>query len=393
MKAQQIQTDKERTLFKISLVFSIICWVALVVTVIGLLYGLMIGFFLFVAQAMFIAYIRGHAVKLSPLQLPQLHQKVVEAAGKLEMPIVPEAYVLQAGGALNAFATKFIGRNFIVIFSDLVNACDPEGKEIDTIVGHELGHLALGHLRWMIVLAPARLFPWLGAAYSRACEYSCDRCGMEVAGDLDAACRGLTVLAAGGKLSRQVNMSAYIAQAQETSGFWSSIYELNASHPFLPKRIAALINWKSPGSITIPARSMMAYPLAPFFGFGVGGAAAAPLFIVAMIGIMAAIAIPQFQQYREKAQQAAAVESMDQVLHDCQAQAVIYNTKKKGKWPCNVEALGHATLASLATSNGWEVEVNCKDKYAALYYPEKDQTLYRAVMFETGEIKAGVLED
>jgi Zn-dependent protease with chaperone function len=367
--------------------------VALVATVIGILYGLLIGFFIFVAQAMLIAYIRGDAVKLSPDQLPHLHQRVVEAAGKLEMKKVPEAYVLQAGGALNAFATKFIGRNFIVLFSDLVDACDPEGKEIDAIIGHELGHLALGHLRWLTVLAPARFLPWLGAAYSRACEYSCDRCGMEVAGDLHSACRGLSVLAAGGKLSRQVNLNASIAQAQETGGFWTSIYELNASHPFLPKRIAALVNWKRPGSIPIPGRNILAYPLAPFFGFGaVGGGAAAPRVIVAMIGIMAALAIPQFQQYREKAKHASAMQSMDQILHDCQAQAVTY-TKQYGTWPCTVEDLGHSNLASLADSNGWEVQVDCQNKYVALYYPEKDQTHYRAVMFETGEIEAGVLED
>lgn len=393
MKAQQIQTDREKTLFKLSLVFSVICWVVLVVTIVGLLYGLMIGFFIFVAQAMLIAYLRGNAVKLSPDQLPHLYRKVVEAAGKLEMEKVPEAYVLQAGGALNAFATKFVGRNFIVVYSDLVDACDPDGREIDTIIGHELGHLALGHLRWLIVLAPARVFPWLGTAYSRACEYSCDRCGLEVAGDLESAGRGLAVLAAGGKLARQVNLQAYLAQAQETGGFWTSIYELNASHPFLPKRIAALINWKSPGSIAIPARSKLAYPLAPFFGVGVGGAAAAPMVAIAMIGIMAAIAIPQFQQYREKARQAAAIQSMDQVLHECQEKALAYNKKKKGKWPCSVEALGHATLASLADGNGWEVEVNCQDKYVAFYYPEDDQTHYRAVLLESGEIKSGIVKE
>jgi Zn-dependent protease with chaperone function len=391
MKATELRIRKEEILFKICLIFSTIIWAALVISVVGILYGLLLGMFFFCAQALMIAYIRGHAVKLSPEQLPHLHAKVVEAASKMEITEIPEAYVMQAGGTLNAFATKFFSRNFIVIFSDLIDACDPEGKEADMIIGHELGHLALGHLRWLVFLMPARLLPWIGAAYSRACEYSCDRCGLEIVDDLDTACRGLTILAVGGKLAPQVNLPAFAAQVQETGGFWTSIYELNASHPFLPKRIAALINWKNPGTVAIPGRKIMAYPLAPALGIGAGGAAAAPLVAVAVIGIMAAIAIPQFHHYREEARQAAALQGMDQVLRDGQNLAVAHS-QRNGTWPCTPEDLDDAALISKVASNGWEMEVNCEYNYLALFYPENNQTHYRAVIFETGEIEEGVYE-
>jgi Zn-dependent protease with chaperone function len=392
MKAAELRVPKERTLFRVCLVFSVICWAALVISIFGILYGLLIGMFLFFAQALMIAYIRGQAVRLSPDQLPHLHAKVVEAAGKLEMPKIPEAYVMQAGGALNAFATKFFNRSFIVIFSDLIDACDPNGREVDMIIGHELGHLALGHLRWRVFLLPAMLLPWIGAAYSRACEYSCDRCGAEIAGDLDTACRGLIILAAGGKLAPQVNQRAFVAQVQETGGFWTSIYELNASHPFLPKRVAALVNWKHPGTVAIPGRSLFAYPLAPALGIASGGAGAAPLVAVAAIGIMAAIAIPQFHAYREKAQHSIDIQTMDQILRLGQDLAVAHS-QQNGVWPCSIEDLDNEDLTARAADNGWELEVNCEYNYLAVFYPWNSQTHYRAVIFETGEIEGGILSD
>jgi hypothetical protein len=191
----------------------------------------------------------------------------------------------------------------VVIYTDLLEACGEEGKEIDMIIGHEIGHLALGHLKWLWFLIPSRIVPLLGSAYSRACEYSCDRCGNEAAGDMQAAARGLTILAAGGTYGKLTDLRAYVMQVKDTGGFWASVYELNASHPYLPKRIAALLNSQRPGLVPAVGRNPFAYPLAPFFGVASTGGSA-PLVMVAMVGIMAAIAIPQFETYRNKADMA-----------------------------------------------------------------------------------------
>ena len=51
------------------------------------------------------------------------------------------------------------------------------------MIAHELGHIHRGHVRWHFVLAPAPLVPFLGAALSRAREYTCDRYGAAGAAD------------------------------------------------------------------------------------------------------------------------------------------------------------------------------------------------------------------
>jgi Tfp pilus assembly major pilin PilA len=311
---------------------------------------------------------------------------------------------MQAGGALNAFATKFVGRNFIVIYSDLLDACDEDERELDMIIGHEIGHLSLGHLKWIWFLMPARVLPWLGPAYSRACEYSCDLCGYEAAGELDAAARGLAILAAGGKYGPQVNLDAFVKQAEDTTGFWTSVYELNARHPFLPKRVAALANHENPGTAPATRRHLLAYPLAPLFSMG---SVAGPglLMMVAIIGILAAIAIPQFAKYRDKAgHQETAPQSMmqredteqaamDTTLRDIYAAADRHKARA-GAWPCSMEELQLPEIAANAAAKQWQLWVNCNDRNAAIVFPGKDQKRhYRAIYFDSGAIAGGQLNE
>jgi hypothetical protein len=80
------------------------------------------------------------------------------------------------------------------------------------------------------------------------------------------------------------------------------VAELASSHPYLPKRVAMLAEWNAertgaPLPSAPPARPFFAYVLALF----VGRQAAGLLVAVYLIGIMAAIAIPNFMKYRERA--------------------------------------------------------------------------------------------
>lgn len=389
MKARELRTGSEKTLYALCILVSLAVWIVVVVTIVGLVYGLMIAFFLFIAHALFIAYIKGNGVKLSDAQLPAIYRKVVEASKKLGLETVPEAYVVQAGGMLNAFATKFVGRNFIVVYSDLLEACDEESGEMDMIIGHEIGHLALGHLKRIWFLLPAHIVPWLWPAYSRQREYSCDRCGYEVAGDFGSAARGLAILAAGGKYGRQVDLDAFTKQMEDTRGFWTSVYELNASHPFLPKRVAALVNVKSPGAARIPGRHPLAYPLAPVLALG-SPAGAGPLMLVAVIAIMAAIAIPQFAAYRERAEQAV----MDTSLRGIHEAARQFQARN-GSWPCSMDDLQLQDVVSLSSRKQWDLVVNCNDRLAAVLYSNgKDgKRSYRAIYFDSGNIESGDLRE
>ena len=81
-----LRLPRERTLFKMGLVFSAIAWVALVVTVIGLVYGALIGLFLLAARALFLAHVRGNGVRVSERQLPEVHASVKAAANESPQP-------------------------------------------------------------------------------------------------------------------------------------------------------------------------------------------------------------------------------------------------------------------------------------------------------------------
>ena len=158
----------------------------------------MFGAFVFLGHVLFITHVRGSGVRLGPDQLPELHARVTTIAGSIGLERVPDVYLMQAGGALNALATRLFGTNFVILFSDLLDACGDNEAARDMIIAHELGHVKAGHVRWHWLLLPSMLVPFLAGALSRAREYTCDRFGLAGAGDLDGALLGLTILAAGG---------------------------------------------------------------------------------------------------------------------------------------------------------------------------------------------------
>jgi hypothetical protein len=60
--------------------------------------------------------------------------------------VVPEAYLLQMGGMLNAFATRFLGRDFLVLYSDVVDGLADNPDALNFYIGHEIGHIKRKHL-------------------------------------------------------------------------------------------------------------------------------------------------------------------------------------------------------------------------------------------------------
>src|SRR5471030_40846 len=166
----------ETTLRAIALVLSIIIWLLLLFGTVGalLIYLLLFALFALVAHSALIAHLRGNAIRISAQQMPDLYQRLYTCARKLDMP-VPDAYLVNGNGVLNAFATRFLGRSFVVLLSDVVDSMEDRPDALNFYIGHELGHLRRHHLTWSKVLAPAMFLPLIGAAYSRAREYTCDR--------------------------------------------------------------------------------------------------------------------------------------------------------------------------------------------------------------------------
>ena len=170
---------------------------------------------------------------------------------------MPDMFVIQAGGAMNAFATRFFSRDFVVIYSDVLALARQRGEAaVGFIVAHELAHVARGHLKHRWLTLPARMIPYLGSAYSRAREYTCDRFGAHC--QPDGAVDGLLALAAGPMLYREVDADFFADQARTESGFWTRRAEVMSSHPHLTKRVAAVLSSGLPAPAYSPIRELSA---------------------------------------------------------------------------------------------------------------------------------------
>ena len=70
---------------------------------------------------------------------------------------------MQAGGILNAFATRFAARDFVVLYSDILEAYGVDSGEIRFLLGHEIGHIRSKHILKNMILLPGLLLPLLAA--------------------------------------------------------------------------------------------------------------------------------------------------------------------------------------------------------------------------------------
>lgn len=199
-------------------------YVGVIVLYLALRVGLLIG------------YLKGNAIKISENQLPEIYEIIKKQSSALGLASVPEVYLLQAGGLLNAFATRFMGTNYVVIYSDILDeAYENNMPTVEFIIGHELGHVKRKHVLKGILLFPSLIIPFLGAAYSRACEYTCDSIGAALSPK--GARTGLVLLASGKRLYKKVNIEKFMYQSENEESFWSWFSEKVSSHPKLSKRV------------------------------------------------------------------------------------------------------------------------------------------------------------
>src|SRR5579862_7867959 len=216
-------------------------------------------------RALRLTFLAG-AVKVSERQFPHIHALVRDGAYILDLPEVPECYVMQSP-IVNAMA---IGRDrpFVVVTTGLVNLHDEE--ELRWVVGHELGHILSGHAVYrtmmLILIQLAARIAWMPLGYLglraiiwgleewfRKSELSCDRAGLLAGQDVDAARRCLMKLAGGPYLS-ELNPDAFRDQAHEYDAvpdLRDSILKLlqlqGNTHPFAVVRFAELDHWANNG--------------------------------------------------------------------------------------------------------------------------------------------------
>jgi Zn-dependent protease with chaperone function len=311
----QLVYRNEERLFRWMLAWSLLAWGGLLIITFGLvLVYLLFGFLFYcVAQSALISYIKGNGVRITDEQFPDLKRQISACCRKLGLEEEPQAYLMQMGGMLNAFATRFLGRHFLVLYSDVVDGLADNPDALNFYIGHEIGHIKRKHLSWSTILMPASVLPLVGPAYARAREYTCDRHGLAACDNPQNAEHGLAVLAAGGKRARMMNNQAYVDQARHTEGFWMSFHELIGDYPWLVKRMAAVRALAAGQELRQPPRNKLAAVLALFVprtGAGAGAAAIVPIILIAVMAVGAAVAIPAYKQYQQRAQEMAALQSM-----------------------------------------------------------------------------------
>ena len=280
----------EDPLFWISTYVACSIWLVLLVLTVGLIIPIMLflGLLGLFTRSLLVSWVRGNALKVSAEQFPDLHVLFEQSCQRLGVQRAPELYLCQADGMLNALAVRFMRRDYVVLLSSVVDALKDRPEAIKFYMGHELAHIQRKHLTRHWWLAPAGLTPLLAPAYSRACEYTCDRHGLACCNNLEDAQRALVVLAAGSERWKAVNLAAFEAQAQDTGRFWMAVNELTADYPWLCKRLVRLKDRDA----SFPRRSAWAWliaALSPRLGYG--GAVVGFLYLLIMGGVILAMVL------------------------------------------------------------------------------------------------------
>lgn len=248
MQSSQIQSSRETLYFGISLFFSILIYIVAIVSVVGIAIALIVAAFIVYIQLMMLGSIRGNGVRIHQNQFPEIYARTQQLARDMGLSKTPDIFVVQSEGALNAFATRFLGRDMVVLYSEVFELAREQGQdELDFIIAHELAHVKRRHVWKNLLILPAGFIPFLSQAYSRSCEYTCDRHAAYMIQNPAAAKRALTLLGMGKGMYKEVNEDAYVQQIETESNAIVWLAEVLSTHPRIPKRVQAISQFAQTG--------------------------------------------------------------------------------------------------------------------------------------------------
>lgn len=188
-----------------------------------------------------------NAVRVDARVLPQLAEALATISARTGMTIPLEAYV-HHDSSVNAFVAKGSEQILVVLSSATVNKLTAD--ELNFVIGHELGHVAFGHVD-VPVLRPNepgdldRRALMQVMAWQRGAEISADRMGLVCCGDVDVAATALFKTLSG------LALPDHAITAVEFARQWDHLVrELRdggetewwqMTHPFPPLRMKAMI--------------------------------------------------------------------------------------------------------------------------------------------------------
>ena len=245
----------ENLMYGLCIITSISIAINLLLSIVGAIIFIVLGLVSLFSHAISMAHIQVNGVRIKENQFPDLYKRVEELCEKMELKKVPEVYIVESGGMLNAFATKvfgLFGKNMVVLYSDFVDiSLDSSGNEIDYVIAHELAHIKRNHIIKSLLIFPAMWVPFIGVGFSRMAEYTCDRIAAYYTEKPHDAINGLLILASGKRLYKNVNLNAFQEQYNDKKGMFVTLMELLSTHPPIPKRIHEIENLMY-GSPSVP---------------------------------------------------------------------------------------------------------------------------------------------
>jgi predicted Zn-dependent protease len=191
----------------------------------------------------YLARTRSEALRVGPTTAPKLWRVVERTCEALRIDSDPEVYV-RPDATLNASALVISPpeRPIVVLHSSLVTLLDP--AELGFILGHEFGHVGLGHAHRSASSATSELDALVERSQQRYAELSADRAGMMAVQSIRIAASA--IIKSGSGLPRELlgfDTDAFIAQMERVDGEGSRAWELQLSHPSMPFRLWALLRF------------------------------------------------------------------------------------------------------------------------------------------------------
>lgn len=189
-----------------------------------------------------VARVRATGLRVTRGTVPAIARSIERVHATLRLEEMPEVYVV-ADPSLNARAVWAGGlpRSFLIVHAGLARLLS--GNEFDFVLGHELGHLGLGHSERRLASArgesESEASVLRDRLIDRAAELSADRVGLVAARSLSIAAR-VVMKVASGLDNEQLGVDADAFLSQLETGALDAEWEVSATHPGLPLRLWSL---------------------------------------------------------------------------------------------------------------------------------------------------------